>query len=115
MSSSVPQALDYGRPSTAAASSANKALYVARIVTISPGGTVTFAVLRTMTPAERVALGMQMWDEYRRRWMRDLREKHPNATAPEFREIVIAALLQKSEEELRIDEAMRRRSVEGRP
>ena len=74
-----------------------------------------FAALRAMTPAERLKLAMDLSDQYRRRWMQELRAKHATATDAGFRKIVIAKLLAESEEERRCDDRCRKRTNDGAP
>ena len=40
-----------------------------------------FAAFREMTPVERIAISCDLSTEYRRRWLRALREWYPRATA----------------------------------
>ena len=68
------------------------------------------AALRAMTPAQRLAIGFAMSDEYRRRWHAWLRNQHPTATEEEFRAIVTKQLLDDGEEERRIAERCAERS-----
>jgi hypothetical protein len=60
------------------------------------------AALRAMTPAERLAIGFALSDEYRRRWLTWLRRQFPAATEQDFRMIVLGRLLEDGEEERRI-------------
>ena len=70
-----------------------------------------FAVLRSMTPAERLKLGWKLSDAHRWRWLAELRSQFPSATEEEFRAIVIAKVNQESEEEYEVFRRMARRET----
>ncbi len=55
-----------------------------------------------MSPGERLAIGLRVGTEYRKRWREWLRRQFPAASEEEFRMIVIGRLLEEGEEERQI-------------
>jgi hypothetical protein len=58
--------------------------------------------LRSRTPQQRLSIAFELSEAAKRKWLRELRQRFPDATEAEFRAIVKEHLLQQAEEELRV-------------
>ena len=70
------------------------------------------AAFQQMSPAEKLKISCDLSTEYRRRWLRSLREWYPRATEAEFRQKVIETLLAESEVEREIAERAAKKQME---